>query len=62
MASKMVVSRWQPGLPKALATAVGGLGMTMYRDGMVVAAKADHVVRMSVTLLQWVHRAGRGDF
>jgi hypothetical protein len=52
MASMMVVSRWQPGLPRALAMVANGLGSTMYGDGMVVAAKAGHVVCMSVTVLQ----------
>ena len=51
MANTMVGFRWWPGLSRALAMAVGGSSTTVYGDGVVVAAKAGHVVRVSITVL-----------
>ena len=47
----MVGSRLRSELSRALATAVGGSSTTVYGNGMVAAAKASHVVRVSITVL-----------
>ena len=51
MANTMVRSRWRPGLSRVLATAVDGSSTMVHGDGAVVAAKAGHVVRVSITVL-----------